>query len=188
MSDNFKHSIKKENSLNLIFKNYKKLIYILVSILLILGISIVILTEINIRKNIKISEDFNQAKILLKNNKESEARDLLKNIINKKNKFYSPISLNLLIEKKLEDYESIIVYFDKILNMKKLNQETLDLYRLKKAYHISEKENENAILNILMPLIKNNSNFKKQAILFMENYYNSKGEKIKAKEFSKINK
>ena len=110
MSDNFKHSIKKENSLNLIFKNYKKLIYILVSILLILGISIVILTEINIRKNIKISEDFNQAKILLKNNKESEARDLLKNIINKKNKFYSPISLNLLIEKKLEDYESIIVY------------------------------------------------------------------------------
>ena len=39
-----------------------------------------------------------------------------------------------------------------------------------------------------MPLIKNNSNLKKQAILFMVNYYNSKGEKIKAEEFSKINK
>ena len=188
MSDNFKHSIKKENSLNQIFKNYKKVFYILGFILLILGISIIILTEINDRKNIKISEQFNKAKILININEKTEAKDLLIIIINKKNKFYSPISLNLLIEKKLVDYDSIIFYFDKILDMKKLNQETLDLYRLKKAYHISEKENENVILDTLMPLIKNNSNLKKQAILFMVNYYNSKGEKIKAEEFSKINK
>ena len=184
MNTDFEEKKETKNFVQLLFKEHKKKFYALFSLIILILILIISAKEISERKNIKISEDFNSAKTYLENNNEEKAKQLLINIIQHKNKFYSPSSLNIIIEKKLANYEDILKKKKKIQNIKKLDQETKDLYLLKKAYFISEEGSEIEILNTLKPLIIKNSTLKNQANLFMKNYYISKGEKEKAKEFS----
>ena len=62
----------------------------------------------NKNKKIEISEEFIKAKILLTNNKNAEAAIYFKNIIDKKDKTYSPLSLFIIIDKNLESNREII--------------------------------------------------------------------------------
>ena len=87
------------------------------------------------KNNIKLSEKYNLANILLKDNKQKEAKLILNELIKEKNKFYSPAALNLIIENNLEnDDDNVLLLFDNILNMRSLDRETKNLYKLKKAY------------------------------------------------------
>ncbi len=58
--------------------------------------------------NSKISEKYIKAGIYLASKNEKKSKELLEEIILSKNKFYSPLSLNILIEKNLvEDKKKI---------------------------------------------------------------------------------
>ena len=50
-------------------------------------------------QNIKVSEKFNSVLIKISKNKNIQIQDQLIEIIEEKNKFYSPMALNLIIEK-----------------------------------------------------------------------------------------
>ncbi len=174
---------EKVKLIDLLKKNFKLLLSL--SILLFVIISILLwFDHSNKSKREKISEDFIQAKILLENQQNIKAHNVLKNIIEKKDNIYSPLSLFLIIEKNLETDKAIITnYFNQILNIGSIEKEDLNLLRLKKAIFISENSKEEDILELLNPIINSDSVWKIQSIKFLGDYYFSLNQFNKAKQY-----
>ena len=138
----------------------------------------------NEKKNTRISNQFNDANILLENDRKQESKKIFISLINEKHLFYSPLSLNVIVENGLiENQDSLLELFDKILNIKSLDKETKNLYRFKKATIFSNQAKENEMLKILNPIINSKSIWKENAIKFLEVYFLQKGDFLKAKEY-----
>ena len=105
----------------------------------------------------------------------------------KKNKFYSPSALNLIIDNKLiKDKKKILFYFDKIISNNKLDPETKNLFIFKKVVFIGDDIEENILLKNLKPILKSDSLWKGTVSDYIKKYYLSKGEFNKANEFENI--
>ena len=96
-------------------------------------------------------------------NKNNESKRLLEEIILSKNKFYSVLSLNVILEKNLEDEKIKILDYFKIIENLKLSKEQKDLILLKKSLYLIEIGESQKSERLLKSLIDNNSNFKKLA-------------------------
>ena len=96
------------------------------------------------------------------------------------------MSLNLIIDNKLDNDENIVIYFDKIIGIRSLDNELKNLYKFKKAVFISETKSESEILEILKPIINSKSVWRVSAINFMKTYYTQKNNLSKAAEFQKL--
>ena len=120
------------------------------------------------KQNTLISEKFIQAGIHLAANDKEKAKIIYEEIIFSKNKFYSILSLNVILEKKLVlEREKILNYFKLIENVVS-DDESRELINLKKAlYLIKESDNKNGD-NLLQNLIESNSTFKSIAIEILE--------------------
>ena len=177
---------KKENFKDLI-KKYSKIIYLIILIFVIFGISYIWLDSNNKSKKIKISENFIEGKVLLQNKKLSGAKEVFVGIINEKDNVYSPLSLFLIIDKNLEeDQNKITNYFDLVLSIKDIEEEDRNSIILKKAIFISENNQEEDMLNLLNPIINSESVWKLQSAKFIGDYYFSKKQFKKAKEYYSI--
>lgn len=138
----------------------------------------------NEKKNTRISNQFNEANILLENDRKQESKKIFISLIDEKHLFYSPLSLNVIVENGLiENQDSLLELFDKILNIKSLDKETKNLYRFKKATIFSDQAKENEMLKTLNPIINSKSIWKENAIKFLEVYFLQKGDFLKAKEY-----
>ena len=174
---------EKVKFIDLLKKNFKLLLSLLILLFVIISI-LLWFDHSNKSKREKISEDFIQAKILLENQRNIKAHNILKNIIEKKDNIYSPLSLFLIIEKNLEtDKITITNYFDKILDIGSIEKEDLNLLRLKKAIFISENSKEEDMLELLNPIINSDSVWKIQSIKFLGDYYFSLKQFNKAKQY-----
>ena len=101
-----------------------------------------------------------------------------------KDKTYSPLALYFLIDNSLiQSEEEINKFFDIIINEINLDKEVKNLIIYKKALYNSEFETEINLLNILKPLLNSDSVWKSHAFLLMGDFFYSKGEKQKSKEF-----
>jgi hypothetical protein len=169
------------------FKKNLKIIIVIFSIILIGFVAFIWLDIRNNNKNILISNQYNEAVILIKKDQKQKAVNILKKIINNENKFYSPLSLYLILENQLEeDPKKIIELFDKILKIKKIDKTNKDLIKIKKALYLTIHGNEQKILSELNPVINSNSIWREEAILLLINYFNSKGEKEKSNEYNEL--
>jgi len=181
--------IQKDSRLKsyLLFLKKKPHFIILIIFIPILLILTFMLNNLRIDKlNLKISENFNQANIFISNNKNKEAKKILIDIINKKHKFYAPLALNTIIEKKLSTNKiELDKYFDKIILIKQKDKEINNLVRLKKGLFLLSDVNssESTILDTLNPIINNNSIWKNTAIKLLANYYTYLGEDVKSQEY-----
>ena len=180
-------TLEKNNRFKLILEKIKeksKLIIITLSILVLVFLTIIFLNEKAKNQNILTSEQFNKAKILIGNEKKEEANIILKKIINKENKFYSPLSLYLIIENQLEsDPQEVVKLFDKLILNKKIDEDNKNLIRIKKAFFIANFAEEQSLLEVLNPVINSNSVWKIEAIKFLVDYFSNKGEKKKSDEY-----
>ena len=70
-----------------------------------------------------------------------------------------------------------------IIKETSLQKEIKNLIIYKKALYNADKGDENQLLNILNPLINSESVWKSHALYLMAEYFYSKGEKQKSKEF-----
>jgi len=132
-------------------------------ILILIVIAIFIIKQINESKNITLAEKYVQAEILLSSNKNEKAKQLYEEIILSKNKFYSILALNTIIEKDLiSDKKKIIEYFS-TLEKSTSNKDNKDLIILKKALYFLKESNTQESKVLLKNLIENNSNLKKIA-------------------------
>ena len=174
---------EKVKFIDLLKKNFKLLLSLLILLFVIISI-LLWFDHSNKSKREKISENFIQAKILLENQQNIKAHNVLKNIIEKKDNIYSPLSLFLIIEKNLEaDKTTITNYFDNILDIGGIEKEDLNLLRLKKAIFISENSKEKDMLELLNPIINSDSVWKIQSIKFLGDYYFSLKQFNKAKQY-----
>ena len=163
MEDNINKEFElKDKVLNFATNNKKK--YILLGIVIIFLTFLMTYLYINKKnKNELISEKYIQAGLYLSLDEKDKAKILLEEIIEKKNNFYSPLALNIIIERNLETDKDKILYFFTIIENTKKDRNQNDLIQLKKALYllqISEIEKGNEILR---NLIKLDSNFRSVA-------------------------
>ena len=132
--------------LNFLKANIKIFLYIFGILILIIA-AIIWFNNNNKIKETKISDSFINAQILIKKGKKNEAEKILSNLVLEKNSPYSSLSLFLIIENKLiVNKETIINYFDEVINNNSFKEEDLNLLRLKKAIYISDISMEQEIL------------------------------------------
>ena len=107
-----------------------------------------------------IAEKYVKAGIYLDSGNKEKSRDILVEIVQSKNSFYSILALNTIIEKKLiSDKDKIVNYFQ-IIEKMNIDQETQDLINLKKGLYLIKNNNLQDGENILKKLIENNSKIK----------------------------
>ena len=174
---------RNEKIKNFFIQNKKKIISVL-GVILILLIGYFAFGEYQDRKKIKISDTFNTITInYSESNKEKTAKDLIQ-IINEKNSTYSPLSLYFIIDNELiSEKNKINELFDVIIYETSLDKEIKNLNIYKKGLYNADDVNESDLLNILKPLINSESIWKSHALYLMAEYFYSKNEKQKSKEF-----
>ena len=169
--------------LNFLKANIKIFLYIF-GILILIIVAIIWFNNNNKIKETKISDSFIKAQILIEKGKKNEAEKILSNLVLEKNSPYSSLSLFLIIENKLiVNKETIINYFDEVINNNSFKEEDLNLLRLKKAIYISDISMEQEILGLLNPIINSNSVWKNHALKFLGDFYYSNGQQQKAKQY-----
>ena len=168
---------------NFFIKKRKPLILFL-SLIIIILITFFGFGEYKKKKQIKISDLYYNAIIEYSDqNKEKITQDLI-GIINKKDTTYSPLSLYFIIDKNLvSDKQEINDLFSTIINEVSLEKEIKNLIIYKKALFFADYVEENELLEILNPLIKTESVWSSHALYLLGEYYFSKNEKRKSKEF-----
>ena len=115
--------------------------------------------------------------------KEITVRNLVE-IINEQDPTYSPLSLYFIIDNKLISNQSEINgYFDIVIEKTSLDEEIKNLVIYKKALFNSDQAQESELLKILNPLINSKSVWKSHALYLMAEYFYSKDQKQKSKEF-----
>ena len=149
----------KDRIISISKKNIKKILIFFTLLILLFAISI-FYNEKRKAHNILISDKFIKAGLLLSIGEDKKAKEFYSQIILEKDKFYSLLALNTILERKLEDdKKKILEYF---LNIEKLDNSktTSDLIKLKKALYLIEKADEKEGIEILNNLIKKDSNLK----------------------------
>ena len=137
-------------------------------------------------KKKEISDNYNSIIIEYSENSKDETANKLIEIVGKKDPTYSPLSLYFIIDNDLvSDKKVVFNLFEIIINDTSLDKEIKNLVIYKKAlfYAAEIDDNENDLLNILNPLINSESVWKSHALYLMGEYYFSKNQKQKAKEF-----
>ena len=174
---------RKEKFKNFILNN-KKILIGLFSITILATISIFIFLELKTKNQLKIAGKYNEiTQLYEKNNSKKISEDLI-NIINEKDKTYSPLALNFLIDNKIiNNRDQINSFFDLIINEIKLENEIKNLIIYKKALYNSDSSSENNLLKILKPILNSESIWKSHSLYLMSEYFLSKNEKEKSKEF-----
>ena len=88
------------------------------------------------RENLSISEKFIKANIYLSSENKDKSKELYEEIIKSKNKFYSILALNMILEKELENNEDVIISYFDILQDLSIPSEQKDLLIFKKALYL----------------------------------------------------
>ena len=168
---------------NYLNKNKKTILSIFLFLLMIL-ILFFGYNEYKKSEKIKISNLYSSATLNYSNNNKSETLNNLIDIINKKDSTYSPLSLYFIIDNDLnKDNEQINSLFDVLIKDTKLKKEIKNLIIYKKALFNADTSEENELLEILKPIISSNSVWKSHALFLLAEYFYSKDEKEKSKEF-----
>ncbi len=173
---------KIEKLKNFLITKRKQLVSILLLIVLIL-ISFFGYQEFNSRNKEKLANKFNKIVTSFDNGQKNINNELIE-IINVKDKTYSPLAFFFLLDNDLiTSNEEINLYFDLLINEVSLEKEIKNLTIYKKGLFNSDFVQENELLTILNPIIKSESMWKPQSLYLMAEYYLSKNQKQKSKEF-----
>jgi len=168
------------------FINNKKRIIILISSIILLFILFFGFKEFQKNQKIKITNLYNSAVIDFGKDKKDKSRDILVDIIYKKNTTYSPLSLYFIIDNKLiVERDKINELFDVIINKTSLKKEIKNLIVYKKGLYNADDANESELLNMLGALINSESIWSSHALYLMAEFFYSKKELQKSKEFFK---
>jgi predicted negative regulator of RcsB-dependent stress response len=166
------------------FINHMKSIIVGFSIILIIIIGYLSIKEMKERNKIKLANQFNLITINMKNEDKQTTIDQLKNLISENDATYSPLALYFLIDNNLtNDNNEINGLFDEIINKTKLDEEIKNLIIYKKALFNSDFLTENDLLKILNPIINSEIVWKSHSLYLIAEYFYSKNQNEKAKEF-----
>ena len=166
------------------FINNKKSLIAVFSITLVVIIGYLSMKEIKERDKIKLANQFNITTINYKTEDKKTTIDQLTKLINENDATYSPLALYFLIDNNLIDSkDEVNSLFDQLIIKTSLDEEIKNLIIYKKALFNSDFSSENEILQILNPIINSESIWKSHSLYLIAEYFYSKNQKQKAKEF-----
>ena len=168
---------------NFLISKRKQLITSLILIILIL-ITFFGYQEFKSSSKEKLANKFNSIVTNFETDKKENINNNLIEIINTKDKTYSPLAFFFLLDNDLiTSSDEINSYFDLLINEVSLDKEIKNLTIYKKGLFNSDFVQENELLNILNPVIKSESIWKPQALYLMAEFYLAKNQKQKSKDF-----
>jgi len=174
---------RKEKIKNFLINKKKTIIAVAIFLLLIL-FSFFFYQEYEKGHREWLGNKYNTTIIQYETGDKSKILSSMKEIIEDKDKTYSPLAFFYLLDNDLiTSKEEINKFFDILINEIDLDKENKNLTIFKKGLFNSEFANENELLNILNPVIKSESIWKPHALYLMAEYYFAKNEKQKSKEF-----
>ncbi|MDC0481617.1 hypothetical protein OAN41_05110 [Candidatus Pelagibacter sp.] len=174
---------RNEKVRNFFINNKNKIISTIVVLIIVL-VGAYSFDSYKTNKKKEISNKFNSTTLAYSKNTKNLTVQKLVEIINEQDQTYSPLSLYFIIDNKLISNQSEInSYFDVLIEKTSLDKEIKNLVIYKKALFNADEAQENDLLNILNPLINSESVWKSHALYLMAEYFYSRDQKQKSKEF-----
>ena len=166
------------------FTKNKKMIFSIIIIFVLILVSFYSYQIFQDQKKKQLSDKYNNSVIDCKNGSTLSVTSSMKEVINDQDSTYSPLALYFLIDNNLiENRDEINELFNILINKTKLETEIKNLIIYKKALYNADFVNENELLDLLNPLINSKSVWKSHALYLEAEYFYSKNEKQKSKEF-----
>ena len=174
---------RNEKIKNFFIKNKMKLI-IFLSFLILVLLGYFGYDAFKNKKIIEISNLYNSTIIEYSEDNKNLTKQRLIDIINQKDPTYSPLSLYFIIDNRLIlDRKEMNDLFNIIIDKTSLEHEIKNLIIYKKALYNADFIEENDLLDILDPLVNSRSIWRSHALYLLGEYFYSKKEKQKSKEF-----
>ena len=178
------YDVTKKSKFRRLYDANKLLIFSTLFVLIIASISFSFYTVNREKKQILLADNYMVAKFYLQNNERDKGRKILKEIILANNSTYSTLSLFLILDEDLfDDQSEISNLFDHLLANNEFEQEVKNLIIFKKTLFLSNFANELEMVENVKPLINTNTLWKPHALLLLGDYFASKKQYLKAKEF-----
>ena len=151
-----------EKTENFVRKN-KNILLIILTLIIFFLIGISYFNYYQKSKNEKVSEKFVQAGIYLSLNQQEKSKKIYKEIITSKNKFYSLLALNNIIDNDLAKNDEEVLELFNIVENTKIEKEQKNLVKLKKALFLIKISKDNEGEKLLNEIISDNSIWKETA-------------------------
>ena len=178
------YEVTTKSRLKRFYEVNKILIFSTVLILIITIASVSFYLETKEKKKILLSDNYLTAKVYLENGNSNKAKSVLKTVIFANDSTYSTLSLFLILNENLIiDQRELSNLFNHVLENNKFEKEIKNLIIFKKALFQSNFVSELELLEAVKPLINNETLWKPHALLLLGDYFVSKKEYLKAKEF-----
>ena len=178
------YDVTKKSKLKKFYEVNKILIFSVILILIIAIASVSFYSERKEKKKILLSDNYLAAKVYLENGDRNKVKNILKTIIFANDSTYSTLSLFLILNENLiVDQGELSNLFDHVLENNKFEKEVKNLIIFKKALFQSNFVSELELLDAVKPLINTETVWKPHALLLLGDYFASKKEYLKAKEF-----
>ena len=174
---------RNEKIKNFFANNTKKLIIAISAIVLII-FGYFIYEDLKKKNKIKLANRYNLVTIKFISGDKNKFENELIDIVNEKDRTYSPLALYFLIDNNIvNENKKINELFDIIINETSLEEEIKNLVIYKKALFNSDFESENNLIQILSPVINSDSVWRSHALYLMAEYFYYKNQKQKSKDF-----
>ena len=160
MEQNKDKKIELKDKLIYFFNRKKKWIYVSIFIFVLTILIGIFYSKIVNKKNNLIAEKYIKAGLYLTSDKKEKSVILYDEIILSKNKFYSILALNSLLENNLLSDENIILNYFKIVEENNNSKEYKDLIIFKKALYLIKIGNQQKANLLLKNLIDSKSKLK----------------------------
>jgi len=188
MSENLfetQYDLTKKSKFVQFYESKKFLIYSFIAITIIAIVSYTYYQSTKENKKVFLSENYIQAKVYLEDGKKKEAIKILKDIIFSNDSTYSTLSFFMILNEKLIiDRDEISKLFDHLLKNNKFDKEIRNLLVYKKILYKSDYIEESQLLEEASYLLKTDKSiWRGHALLLIGDFYFSKNEFIKAKDF-----
>ena len=174
---------RNEKIQNFLVQN-KKLIILSITVVIIVILSFYSYQIYEDNHKEKISEKFNSAVIEYEKGNTSKSTQSLIEVIEDRNSTYSPLALYFVVDNNLiKNQTEVNELFDILIDKTSLENEIRYLIIYKKALYNADTIEENDLLLILKPLINSESIWKSHGLYLLAEYFFSKNEKQKSKDF-----
>jgi len=151
-----------EKTENFLRKN-KNILLVILTLIISFLIGISYFNYYQKSKNEQVSEKFVQAGIYLSLNQQEKSKKIYKEIIKSKNKFYSLLALNNIIDNDLEQNNEEVLELFNIVENTKIEKEQKNLVKLKKALYLIKISKDNEGEKLLNEITSDNSIWKETA-------------------------
>ena len=174
---------RNEKIKNFFINNTKKLITG-ISIIIIGLVGYLFFDEIKVRNKIELGNKFNFTIMNYEKSIKKATINELIFLINENDTTYSPLALYFLLDNDLiESNTKANNLFDALIYETNLEEEVKNLIIYKKALFNSNFASENDLLQMLSPIISSESIWSSHALYLLAEFFYSRGETQKAKEF-----